>query len=76
MAEIMISEMIQALKATVHQSKANDIHILYDEAGDVMYVSLGKPMPADDSDLDDDDIIYRYANGEMIGFTITHFSER
>ena len=78
MAEIMVSEMmIQALKTTVHQSKANDIDIHYDEAADVMYVSIGAPVPAADSELGDDDILYRYnANGKMIGFTITHFSKR
>lgn len=75
MAEIIIPEMLQALKA-VKQSKANDIHIRYDEKADVMYVNIGTPLPADDSELGDDDILYRYSNGEIIGLTITHFSKR
>ncbi|SFQ04477.1 DUF2283 domain-containing protein [Parafilimonas terrae] len=75
MAEIIIPEMMQALKA-VRQSNANDVHIRYDREADVMYVNIGAPGPADDSELGDDDILYRYANGKVIGFTITHFSKR
>jgi uncharacterized protein YuzE len=75
MAEIIIPEMMQALKA-VRQSNANDIHIRYDEAADVMYVNIGTPIPADDSELGNDDILYRYADGQIIGLTITHFSSR
>jgi hypothetical protein len=33
-------------------------------------------MPADDSELSDDDILYRYAGGKIIGLSITHFSKR
>jgi uncharacterized protein YuzE len=75
MAEIIIPEMMQALKS-VRQSKANDIHIRYDNEADTMYVNIGTPIPADDSELGNDDILYRYASGKIIGLTITHFSER
>jgi uncharacterized protein YuzE len=75
MAEILINEMMQALKA-VKLSNANDIHIRYDQEVDVMYVSIGTPVPADDTELSDDDILYRYANGQIVGLTITHFSKR
>lgn len=76
MAEtIIIPEMLQALKS-VHQSNANDIHIRYDKEADVMYVNIGTPIPADNSELGDDDILYRYAAGKMNGLTITHFSKK
>lgn len=75
MAEIAMTEMMQALKA-VQRSNANDLHIRYDKAGDVMYVNFGTPVPADDSEMGTDDILYRYANGAIIGLTITHFSQR
>jgi len=75
MAEIIIPEMLQALKS-VQKSNLDDLHIRYDKEADVMYVSIGAPVPADDSELGDDDILYRYAHGEIIGFTITHFSKR
>jgi uncharacterized protein YuzE len=75
MAEIVIPEMMQALKS-LRLSKLNDIHVRYDETGDVMYVNIGAPLPADDSELGADDILYRYANGEVVGLTITYFSKR
>lgn len=75
MAEIIMADMMEALKA-VHHSNAKDVHIKYDNEADVMYVNLGIPLPADDSELGDDDILYRYKNGEIIGLTITHFSKR
>ena len=73
--EIIIPDMIKALKA-VRDSKANDVHISYDEEADVMYVRIGAQLPADDSELGDDYVLYRYANGKIIGLTITHFSKR
>lgn len=41
-----------------------------------MYVSVSTPAPADDMELGEDNILYRYANGEIVGLTITHFSKR
>lgn len=75
MAEIIIPDIMQALKAVGH-SNANDVHIRYDSTADVMYVNFGAPIPADDSELGEDDVLYRYRNGEMIGLTVTHFSKR
>lgn len=75
MAEVIVPEIMKGLKA-VHQSNAHDLHIRYDAEADVMYVSFGAPIPADDTELDEDDILYRYADGKMIGLTITHFSKR
>lgn len=75
MAEVIINNIMEALKAVSH-SNADNLHIRFDKEADVMYVSFGPPIPADDSELDDDDILYRYKNGEVIGLTVTHFSER
>jgi uncharacterized protein YuzE len=75
MAEVIIPDIMQALKAVSH-SNADNLHIRYDKEADVMYVSFGPPMPADDSELGSDDILYRYKNGEVIGLTVTHFSNR
>jgi uncharacterized protein YuzE len=75
MAEVIITDIMKALKA-VSQSNANDVNIRYDKDADVMYVSFGPPVPADDSELGDDDVLYRYKDGEVVGLTVTHFSER
>lgn len=71
----MVSDILDALKAVKH-SNANDVHIQYDRDADVMYVNFGVPVPADESELGDEDILYRYQNGKIIGLTVTHFSKR
>ena len=48
----------------------------YDEEADVLYLNFKKPSHADDSVLTDDDVIIRYENGEIIGITVLHASER
>jgi uncharacterized protein YuzE len=75
MAEVIIPNIMQALKAVSH-SNADNLHIRYDKEADVMYVSFGPPVPADDSELGEDDILYRYKDGEVVGLTVTHFSNR
>ncbi len=75
MAEVNVINIMQALKA-VSYSNADNLHIRFDKEADVMYVNFGPPIPADDSEMGDDDILYRYKNGEVIGLTVTHFSER
>jgi uncharacterized protein YuzE len=75
MAEVIIQDIMQALKS-VRNSNANNLHIRYDEEADVMYVSFGPPVPADDSEMGEDDILYRYRDGEVVGLTVTHFSNR
>lgn len=75
MAEIIIPDIMQAVKAVKH-SNADNVHIRYDSAADVMYVNIGPLLPADDSELNDDNILYRYRDGKIIGLTITHYSKR
>ncbi|RYE32781.1 MAG: DUF2283 domain-containing protein [Sphingobacteriaceae bacterium] len=75
MAEVIIPNIMQALKA-VSNSNADNLNIRYDKEADVMYVSFGPPVAADDSLMGDDDILYRYKNGEVIGMTVTDFSNR
>lgn len=48
----------------------------YDAEADVLYVNFKKPAVATDSELTDDDIIIRYENDEVIGYTILHASTR
>ena len=48
----------------------------YDEEADVLYLNFKKPSHADDSELTDDDIVIRYANGEVVGLTVLHASKR
>ena len=48
----------------------------YDAEGDVLYISFGEPRAATDSELLDDDLIVRYRDDEIIGYTILHASKR
>jgi uncharacterized protein YuzE len=43
---------------------------VYDAVGDVLYLSVGKPTPAADSDVTPEGHVFRYAHGRVIGLTI------
>ena len=60
-------------KASVSLEK---IDLDYDEEADVLYISFGKPKEAQDSIEIEDGIIYRIADNEIVGITITHFKDR
>lgn len=52
------------------------IDLDYDEEADVLYISFGKPRKAQDSIEVEDGIIYRIADNEIVGITITNFKAR
>jgi uncharacterized protein YuzE len=52
------------------------IDLDYDEEADVLYLSFGKPRQAQDSVEVEDGIIYRIADNEIVGITITNFKAR
>ena len=66
----MAKEMI-----TVNIPKDRGLDIDYDEAADVLYISFGKPQPADDSE-EVNDVIYRFREDELIGITVPSFKLR
>ena len=48
----------------------------YDQEADVLYISFGKPKEAQDSIEVEDGVIYRIADNEVVGITITDFKTR
>jgi uncharacterized protein YuzE len=48
----------------------------YDADADTLYVNFKKPSHATDSELTEDDIIIRYEDGQVIGLTVLHASDR
>lgn len=52
------------------------IDLDYDEEADVLYISFGKPREARDSIEVDDGVVYRIADNEVVGITITGFKAR
>ena len=64
--------MVPALKdLSEHQ-----LWMSYDAEADVLYVNFKKPSKADDGELGEDDVIVRKENGQVIGYTILHASQR
>lgn len=52
------------------------IDLDYDEEADVLYISFGKPRDAKDSVEIEDGVVYRIADNEVVGITITNFKAR
>ncbi len=52
------------------------IDLEYDEEADVLYMSFGKPREAKDSVEVEDGVVYRIADNEIVGITITDFKAR
>ncbi len=48
----------------------------YDPEGDVLYISCGKPQPADDSDLTDEGVIIRLREGRIVGLTVLNATKK
>lgn len=55
---------------------AENVNINYERAVDVMCVTFGEATAADDSEKGEDDILYGYKDGEIIGMTVSSFSTR
>ncbi len=60
----------------VKESPQHNIWLSYDDEADTLYVNFKKPSRATDSELTDDDVIIRYEDKEIVGFTILHASKR
>ncbi len=61
---------------TIKQSPQQTVWVTYDDEADTLYVNFKKPSYATDSELTDDDVIVRYENQQVIGFTVLHASKR
>ena len=64
------------LVPTLRESPSHLLWSSYDLEADTLYVNFKKPSHATDSDLTDDDVIVRYEDGEVVGLTILHASQR
>ena len=50
--------------------------LTYDDEADVLYVNFKRPSVATDSELTDDDVIVRYEDEAVVGYTILHARQR
>lgn len=60
----------------VRRSPESAVWLTYDQEADVLYVNFTRPSYATDSELTDDDIIVRYEDDKVIGYTVLHASQR
>ncbi len=60
----------------VNRAPRHSVWMTYDAEADTLYVNFKKPGYATDTEMTDDDVIVRYENNEVIGFTVLHASKR
>ena len=66
-----------ALAQQVGNLPASTIYLDYDEEADVLYISLKRPQKATETvDLDEEGILLRYRDKELVGITILEASHR
>jgi len=64
------------LVPAVKKTQQHYLWLSYDDEADTLYVNFKKPSHATDSELTENDVIVRYENDEVIGFTVLHASKR
>jgi len=75
MALADVQEFLKLLP-TIKRSPQATLWLSYDAEADALYINFKKPSYATDSELTGDDVIIRYHDEEVIGFTILHASQR
>ena len=75
MAMTDIQDFLRLIPA-VRKTPQSSLWLTYDAEADTLYVNFKKPSVATDSELTDDDVIVRYKDGEVIGYTVLHASRR
>jgi uncharacterized protein YuzE len=74
-----VAEQIQEFLSLIPAMKKAPDHAVwlsYDAEADVLYVNFKKPGYANDSELTEDDVIVRYQDDAVVGFTVLHASKR
>lgn len=74
MGEKAIKEIVSVVPK-IMQIDPSHIFIDYDKPADVLYISLGKPQKADNSELLENNVLIRKKNNKIIGLTIINASK-
>ncbi len=64
------------LLPAVKESPERTMWLSYDAEADTLYINFKKPSVATDSELTKDDVIVRYQDDQVVGYTILHASKR
>jgi uncharacterized protein YuzE len=70
------AERIMRIVPEILEMPSSQIWIDYDSKADAFYINFKKPAHADESIMSDDDIIYRYEGGNLVGITILDVKKR
>jgi uncharacterized protein YuzE len=60
----------------IKQHPRQSVTFSYDAGADVLYINFRKGIAADDSEMTEDDVIVRYKDEQVIGYTVLHASQR
>ena len=60
----------------IKQHPQQSVTFAYDAEADVLYINFRKGVSADDSEMTDEDVVIRYRDDEVIGYTVLHASQR
>ncbi len=61
---------------SIKQIPERALWVSYDEEADTLYINFKKPSYATDSEITEDDVIFRYEDDAIIGITVLHASKR
>lgn len=75
MAMTDIQDFLKLIPA-VNKTPQHSLWLTYDAEADTLYVNFKKPSISTDSEMTEDDVIVRYEDGEVIGYTVLHASTR
>jgi uncharacterized protein YuzE len=70
-----ISEIFKAIPHLIKLS-TRKIWVDYDKEADVLYISLQRPQNATDSEMQEDGVLLRYRDKNLVGITIFEASKR
>lgn len=66
-----------ALARQIHNLPASKLWLDFDEEADVLYIGLQRPQKATETiDLEDQGILLRYRDKELVGITVLDASKR
>ena len=58
------------------EERVKKVNICYDEEGDILEILFGEPQEEISEELDDDAVLHKNFEGEIVGLTILNFKKR
>ena len=58
------------------EERVKKVNICYDEEGDILGILFGEPQEEISEELDDDVVLHKNFEGEIVGLTILNFKKR